>query len=125
LKKYGDPTFYRFLVAGGLNTGLTYLIYLALLYLMSYVWAYTVTFVIGIAVGYLLNAKWVYRKEVKVGAATAYCFVYLGNYFLGVSLLYIFVELFEISMTLAPIGVVSLSVPIMYFLTRKLVFKYS
>ena len=36
--------FSRFLIAGALNTGLTYLLYLGLLFLMPYVWAYSLTY---------------------------------------------------------------------------------
>jgi putative flippase GtrA len=110
--------FPRFLIAGALNTGLTYIMYLGLLYLIPYVWAYTLTYTAGIVLGYSLNTQWVFKKEPNFRSATAYPLTYGLNYFLGLGLLWLFVELMNLPKEIAPLVVVTISTPIMYFFTK-------
>ena len=74
--------FPRFLIAGAVNTGLTYVLYLGLLLLIPYVWAYSVTYAVGIGTGYLLNARWVFKRVPSLSSATAYPLTYVLNYLL-------------------------------------------
>lgn len=110
--------FPRFVVAGACNTVLTYLLYLLLLKVMPYVWAYSVTYAAGIAIGYLLNAIWVFQKGTSARTALPYPLVYGLNYLLGVGFLWLAVNLARIPKEIAPILVLLLTVPIMYFTTR-------
>lgn len=112
--------FSRFLIAGGINTGLTYLIYLGFLYLMPYVWAYSITYVLGIGIGYALNSRWVFKRAPSRGSATAYPLTYALNYLLGIAMLWLLVELLHIPKEFAPLLVVALSVPIMYSITKSI-----
>jgi putative flippase GtrA len=118
LKKYGDMDFPRFLIVGALNTGLTYLLYLCLLFVMPYVWAYSLTYSAGIGLGYLLNSHWVFKKTPNLRSATTYPVVYGINYFLGVAMLWLLVELINIPKEIAPLIIVAVSVPVMYVVTR-------
>ena len=110
----------RFLIAGAVNTGLTYVLYLGLLFLVPYVWAYSLTYAIGICIGYLLNARWVFKQAPSLSSATAYPLTYALNYLLGVGMLWLLVELFHIPKEIAPILVVALTVPIMYIVTKSI-----
>lgn len=110
--------FPRFLIAGALNTGLTYLLYLGLLYLMPYVWAYSLTYIIGITLGYALNTWWVFKKTPSCRTAMAYPLSYGLNYVFGIAMLWFLIEVINLPKEIAPIIVVSLSVPIMYLLTK-------
>lgn len=110
--------FPRFLIAGTLNTGLTYLLYLGLLLLMPYIWAYSLTYVVGIALGYMLNARWVFNKAASLRTATTYPLTYGFNYIFGVGMLWFLVEVINLPKEIAPLVVVALSVPIIYFLTK-------
>lgn len=112
--------FPRFLIAGAVNTGLTYLLYLGLLFLMPYVWAYSLTYAIGIGIGYLLNAHWVFKRAPSLGSATAYPLIYALNYLLGVGMLWLLVDLIHIPKEIAPLLVVALSVPVMYIVTKSI-----
>lgn len=111
-------TFSRYLIAGALNTGLTYVLYLGLLFLMPYIWAYSLTYVAGIALGYALNVRWVFNKAPNFRTATAYPLTYGLNYILGVAMLWLFVEIIKLPKELAPLIVVALSVPITYFFAK-------
>ena len=113
-------TFPRFLIAGVVNTGLTYVLYLGLLFLMSYVWAYSLTYVIGIGMGYVLNAYWVFHRAPSLGSAVAYPFTYALNFLLGLSMLWLLVEVIHIPEEIAPLLVVVLTTPIMYIVTQSI-----
>jgi putative flippase GtrA len=118
LRKFGEMAFTRFLIAGSLNTGLTYLLYLGFLLLLPYVWAYTFTYVVGIVLGYALNARWVFRKSLNLHTATVFPLSYGFNYVLGVAVLWFLVEVFQLPKEIAPLVVVAISVPVMYIFTR-------
>ena len=110
--------FPRFLIAGALNTGLTYILYLGLLFLMPYVWAYSLTYVAGIVLGYALNTRWVFRKAPNLHTATVYPLSYGLNYILGVVMLWFLVEIIKLPKEIAPLVVVAISVPVMYAITK-------
>jgi putative flippase GtrA len=113
-------TFPRFVIAGTLNTGLTYLLYLGLLLLIPYVWAYSLTYVFGIFFGYIVNTKWVFNKAPSLRTAVTFPLTYGINYLLGVGLLWLLVELLRVPKEVAPLIVVIASVPIMYVLSRSI-----
>ncbi len=110
--------FPRFIVAGALNTGSTYVLYLILLLVLPYGLAYSVTFAAGIALGYLLNARWVFKKSPTRQSVVAYPLAYGLNYLLGLGLLWLLVEKMSVPKQLAPIAVVVITVPVMYLATR-------
>jgi len=100
----------------------TYVIYLLLVQFLRYQVAYTVTYLIGIALGYLLNAFWVFRSAPNVKSAVAYPLVYMGQYALGIGLLSVFVDALGIDKRIAPALVIVITLPLMFVLSR-LVFK--
>jgi putative flippase GtrA len=112
--------FSRFVIAGVFNTGIGYLIYLAFLYLMPYLWAYSITYILGIGLGYLLNIYWVFKKKPNLRNATAYPLTYGINYLFGTIVLWLLVELMHISKKIAPLIVVVVSVPVMYGLIKSI-----
>lgn len=113
-------TFPRFLIAGAINTSSTYLLYLGLLLLMPYLWAYSLTYAAGIGLGYALNSRWVFKKAYNFRSATIYPAIYTINYFLGILLLWLFIEQIHISKEIAPLIVLTISVPIMYFMSKSI-----
>lgn len=115
--RLGDHSLPRFVVAGALNSALTYLLYLLLLRLLSYLPAYSISYVTGIVLGYLLNAFWVFRGRPSLGSALAYPLLYMANYVLGASLLWLFVEWMKVPQQIAPLLVLCVSVPVMYLST--------
>ena len=110
--------FPRFVIAGGLNTLLTYVLYLMLLQIMPYFWAYSVTYVVGIGLGYLINTFWVFKRQPSLRTAMAYPLTYGLNYLLGAVLLWFLVEWARIPKAAAPLIIVAVSVPVMYLITR-------
>ena len=108
----------RFLIVGGLNTAITYALYLALLPLLDYTVAYTVTYVLGIGLAYLLNTRFVFRVRPSVHSAVAFPFVYLIQYGVGMLVLSIAVRLLEIPQQYAMVAVIAVTVPLTFFLSR-------
>jgi putative flippase GtrA len=113
-----EHQFARFLISGGVNTGVTYLIYVGLVLFLAYPVAYTVTTVLGIVSSYVLNAQFVFRRKLSVNTALRYPIVYVAQYVLGLILLYLLVEKARISKFVAPILIVTATVPLNYVLSR-------
>jgi putative flippase GtrA len=116
--KYINKDFTRFLLIGGINTLLGYILYVALLQIVSYTLAYSISYVLGIFISYYLNARFVFKTELKLSKAIQYPLVYLAQYTLGVALLRILVELLGVSTLIAPVLIVLVSIPVTYVLSR-------
>lgn len=112
--------FSRFILAGAFNTGLTYLLYLSLLFIMPYPYAYTATYIVGIAMGYILNSFWVFKRSPRPRSFMLYPFSYGFNYLAGLMLLWTLVNILHISKEIAPLIVVAITVPFMYLLVKKI-----
>ena len=112
--------FPRFMIAGAVNTGLTYAIYYGLLFFVPYVFAYSLAYAIGIGMGYLLNAHWVFKRATSLGSATVYPLIYALNYLMGVGMLWLLIELIHIPKEIAPLFVVVVSIPLMYMVTKSI-----
>jgi putative flippase GtrA len=113
-----EHQFARFLISGGVNTVLTYLVYVALVLFLPYPIAYTVTTILGIFVSYVLNARFVFRRKLTLSGALQYPIVYVIQYFLGLFLLYVLVERARMSKFYAPLLIVGATVPVTYLLSR-------
>ncbi len=118
LTKFIKNTGTRFVIAGGFNTLITYILYLLLVQFLTYRVAYTATFLTGIVLSYLLNAIWVFSSTLAAKSAIAYPFAYMVQYFLGIMMLSLLVESFGIDKHLAPLIVITVTIPIMYTLTK-------
>ena len=108
----------RFVIAGALNTAATYLIYLALLYVVPYVAAYTISYVSGVVISCCLNAWFVFRRKITLAVALPYPAVYVLQYVLGLALLTLLVGRMGVDRRIAPVLVILCTVPITFLLTR-------
>ncbi len=108
----------RFLLAGGINTVVTYLVYLALLDALGYRLAFSTAFVLGILLGYQLNIRFVFRTTFSLRKMLQYPVVYLAQYFLGLAFIAMLVELAGINQKIAPLINVALMIPLTYVINR-------
>ena len=115
MKKFIKHSAFRFLVVGSVNTVSTYVLYWLLLRVLDYREAYTVSFIFGLCLGYFMNSVWVFGKKPMARSAVVYSVAVLAQYAIGVVLLSLFVEWFGIAKRIAPILVVIVMFPIMYF----------
>jgi putative flippase GtrA len=111
--------FARFILCGGVNTVLTYTIYVVCLLFMPYRLAYTFTFACGIMSSYFLNARFVFRQKLKWSKALQYPVAYLLQYFVGLALLYCLVELAHVSKFFAPFLVLLATIPLTFVMNRR------
>jgi putative flippase GtrA len=110
--------FARFVVAGSINTGVGYGVYLLLLPLIGYQPAYAAAYLAGIVVAYLLNSMFVFRSRITVRTALRYPLVYLVQYLFGAVLLFGLVAGFGFGQRWAALIALALSVPVSYVLNR-------
>ena len=118
LMKFISSEFPRFILFGGVNSLVTYGIYLLLRLLLAYPVAYTGSYVSGIFISYLLYTRFVFKSDVRLSKALQYPIVYVAQYLLSVLGLLSLVEYLHISELGAPILVVVLTMPVTYFLSR-------
>ena len=110
--------FFRFLVVGAVNTGLTVIFFEGLRRLVPYLLAYSVAYVTGIVISYILNASFVFRRRKTVKTAALFPLVYVVQYLLGVVLMWLLVEHAGCAPTVSVIVVVVISVPLTFVLSR-------
>lgn len=110
----------RYLVAGAVNTALSYAVYLALLPLLPYGWAYTVAFAAGLLVAYALQSRFVFGAQPSWRTFFAFPAVYVVQYAVGVLVLRGLVETGLVSRELALAAVLVVTVPAGYLLSRAL-----
>lgn len=112
--------FVAFVVVGGTNTLVTWLLYLLFNIALGYDVAYTLSYAVGIVLAYYMNTRWVFRVPMSWKTFVAYPLVYVVQYALGMALLYLIVELTPVPEALAPLVVTALSVPLTFVMSRVL-----
>ena len=116
--------FAKFLIAGGLNTAITYGIYLILLMFIPYTASYTISYITGIVFAYLLNRFFVFKSHQGFKSIALFPLVYLAQYVVGILILWCWVEKLGFAERLAPLVVIIITIPITYIFS-KLVFSKS
>lgn len=110
--------FIKFVGIGGINTIATYLLYLLLLFVSTYQVSYTIAYLSGIFLSYWLNLKFVFQERGSTKKMLLYPFVYLGQYIVGMFILYVTVDYFNIPQEIGPIIVVLITLPMTFFLSK-------
>lgn len=111
-------SFMRFVAAGGVNTLVTYIVYLLLVRIVNYNVAYVACYLAGIGLSYWLNTTVVFKATPSFGKFFLYPIVYLIQFLLGDGVLNIFVGLLHFPKELGPIVVVIVTLPVTYLLSR-------
>ena len=110
----------RFLVAGAVNTGVTYIAYILLLQVFSYRIAFSIAFMFGIAFSYLLSARFVFRRPASWYSLRRFPLIYVAQYLLGLLVVSLGVDWLGIATWLAPLVALAVTIPFTYFLSRAL-----
>lgn len=111
----------RFLVAGVINSVMTYLIYRLILLATPYSVAYTVAYVAGIGISYALNTYYVFREAPSARSAAQYPFVYLLQYLVGLGALHLLVRYAGMDARIAPLLTLLVTVPMSFVLSRRVI----
>jgi putative flippase GtrA len=112
--------FTRYLIAGVVNTAITYGLLVAALRWLPYAAAYTVAYVSGVAIGYLLQSRFVFRVPLGIRRALRFPLVYVAQYVVGIALLWLLVDRLGTEATWAALVVVVANVPLGFMLSRLL-----
>lgn len=110
----------RFLLAGGVNTAITYAIYYGLMATLDYRLAYSLAFAAGILISFYLNALFVFRAAPTWRKLFLYPAVYIVQYCVGILVLWIAVERLAVPKPLAMLIVIGTSIPLTFVLTRSI-----
>ncbi len=110
--------FFRFLLVGATNTALGYVLYLLLLDLCGYLYAYSISYCIGIVVSYILNARFVFKQPLSMRRFMQFPVVYVIQYSLGVAILWLLIGQAGMSPELAMLGVVAATIPVTFLASR-------
>lgn len=113
----GKP-FLRFLLSGGLNTLLTYLLYLLLLQHIGARLSYSIAFASGVALAYGLGRVFVFRQPARAGRSRYFPLIYLVQYLLGVLIVHAWVEWLAWPDALAALASICVTVPMTFVLSR-------
>jgi putative flippase GtrA len=113
-----------FLVVGVSNTLLTYVVYLALLRVAHYGWAFTGAFVVGLVFTGLLNIRVTFARHPTVAACLAFSAYYCVYYVFALGLLHVFVEWLGVDEHWAPLIMLPVVVPINFVMSRAIVHRF-
>lgn len=107
-----------FVIGGACNTGVTYLIYLALHLVLNYQLAYLLAYAAGIVFSYVFNSLVVFRRPMSWRGLMAFPAVYIVQYLVSAGVLALIVETIKVPAWWAPLLVSVLMLPLTYLLTR-------
>lgn len=110
--------FPRFLLAGGVNTLFTLVVYWLLLPFTGYAIAYTISFVCGIVSSYALNTFLVFRTGWSWLKLFAFPLVHLLNYVAGLAVMSALIRGLGADPKVAPVLAIVLVVPLNFVVTR-------
>jgi putative flippase GtrA len=110
--------FSRFLVAGAVNTAISYAICFALLGFVPYLVAYTIAYVIGIGMSYLLMTQFVFRTPRRLTTAIRFPLVYVAQYVTGSAVIVLLVEAWNVRPAVAAIIAIVVSLPVSFVASR-------
>jgi putative flippase GtrA len=105
-------------LGGGVNTVLTYGLYLAFNLVLAYSIAYTASYLIGIVLAYFYNSLVVFNSPLSYKKFALFPLVYLVQYLLSLGLLAAFVQFLKMSETWAPLAVLIIVTPLTYLLSK-------
>jgi putative flippase GtrA len=105
-------------IGGGINTAITYGMYLLLKIYFSYRVAFSASYIVGIIIAYYYNSLVVFKSPLSFKKFIQFPVVYLVQYLLNLGLLEVFVRVLRVNTTVAPIFVLIVVTPVTYFLSK-------
>ena len=114
----GLPRFVRFLLTGGLNTAVTYGVYLLLLGPIGYRWAYVASFVFGIGLSYAMLRWFVFQNAGRKHAWALVAATQLGRFVVGLAVVELWAGVLGWPKALAALASVAVCVPLTYAVHR-------
>ena len=110
--------FVRFLLSGGFNTAVTYVLYLGLLQFLPYWFSYTLTFSFGIALAYVLSRYFVFGMARSGSRIFLFPVIYFLQFLAGLLIVFVWVDLLGWNPALAPLASIAVTIPATFILTK-------
>lgn len=110
--------FFRFLLVGVSNTLVGYVVFLLLLPFLPYLYAYTFSYCVAVLNSYFMSVLFVFKRKISLHSFLKFPFVYVSQYFLGASILWLLVGKLELAPAWAMIVVIIVTVPITFLASR-------
>lgn len=110
----------RFLLFGAFNTGITYLLYCALVFAIHPQFAYALVFALGIALAWAGNSRFVFRQPLTRKVAAIYPFMYLAQYLLTAALIHVFTVWLSLGPRVALAIALTITTPLSFAWNRAL-----
>lgn len=108
----------RFLLGGGINTFVTYALYLAFKLVVGYQSAYLAAYVIGVVFSYWFNSRLVFKVAFSWVKFLSYPMVYVFQYCASALLLHGLVEFAGVNVSFAPLMVTAAMMPLTYVMSK-------
>ena len=107
-----------YLIGGGLNTALSFGMYLVLIRFLDYQAAYLIAYIAGIFSSYWINSVFVFRTPMSLRGMLKFPMVYVFQYVASALLLWLLVEQIGMKQTVAPLIVTAVLLPLTFLLSR-------
>lgn len=118
IRKSIHSEFFRFLLVGVSNTLVAYVVFLLLLPFLPYLYAYTLSYCVGVVNSYFMNVLFVFKKKISLHSFLKFPFVYVVQYFLGASIMWLLVGKLAVSPVWAYAVVIVVTVPVTFVASR-------
>lgn len=112
--------FMKFGMVGGINTAVSYGVYLILLVVLPYLVAHVLAWVVGVVVSYFLNARFTYGVARSWRSFALFPLSSLPNIILSSAGVLVMVEVLGWSQVIAPLIATVLAVPIAYLVAKRI-----
>jgi len=111
---------FHFLIAGSLNTSLSYGVYFLALQIFKYkyVTAYIISFMVGVAIALALNSKFVFHTRLTIKKCIWFVMFYCVQFILGITILQLLVDILHVHKMAAPLFSMLITVPLSFFMNR-------
>jgi putative flippase GtrA len=124
IRAHGDKDYVRFLLSGGFNTVLTFLLYSAgILAGLHYALANAVAWAIGVAVSFFLNSQFVFRKAYSHKRFLSFVASNIFSLILSMALLSVLIKVYSLDPILASIVTIPVVVAVNFFAVKRIVFR--
>ena len=110
--------FVRFIVAGAINTVVTYGLYLVLLPFLRYLIAYSAAYAVGIILSYWLNSVVVFRQSMSFRGFVRFPLVYVAQYAVTATLLWVCVGVLGMTKEVSLLAAIALTIPATFLAAR-------
>ena len=107
---------FRFLVVGGLNTAITYAIFLGLTGLLQPWLAYGIAYIVGIGIAFVGNRGWVFKSQRSFSSFIPYIFLQLALMGFGTLISWLLTGL--IPLWAVGLGAIASVLPFSFFANR-------